>query len=930
MAKRRNKNKAKRRLACMDRKLKINGEIVEIMLKKDTHINSMALHLSEDTDGGDVDLGGKVQITENGILTSIVAENESNILGTKEAGQDAKLKPKIRMANNKTKKQLNKCTSGDETTDDVLIYPTEVNGETCIDITCGSNDAQLYLTKLRLGSKGACILFSDSWYTPNEFQTVSGRETAKDWKRSIRHKGRSLKMLISKGLITVQNILPGNLKADKKVPAGEAPSPTLVENTPSGEKTDIRDNGDGNISKVERTITPDTKPAETKPRRGRKPKKLRQKNRQKEVVSKTKTKCNQSSRSIWEVDTPGLTNGDDTKTQSKEDNDTVSQLVVDNRTEEERRLEEFVTSLRLTKTTAPRMTPDLTPAPSFSHVTEPLSYPEMPVLQKEADIDPVSPTTHKDERVEIDVSVDTAFHATVTPPPTPPGDKTEVLPETNNAQLMETFKSRLASPSNGLKLTINREKIQPVHYDVPQPISNDALCDNVKQNVSASNLQSMLLQDALKSAKRYKEQLKQTPKTVSVKPIIQVPKLTPKDNHVEVQKVAPVVVSTLDGQMHKEDDKVQKPLKQSTINTHYNHFQEIHRSQTAHSSAHSSQQTGYGFINNTPSMFDRRNLAEMSFQDFLAVLSSIYGPLPFPVETRDAAFAAVQEMHRRHDMLRFIAQSQLEPSSPALLYPMMTQQILLAMTQQLYSTCNKPGWSPDRMSDKVNLNIDQSNLQNFENSKARQGVVNAHGTSCEQNLDIQSKKRKHVKEEHDGALDLSVKKQRTESACVYKQPNPAPDSFDAPLDFSMKKTQYPNKCYNTNNSPNMTESIRTDRSPWPGQQTPTPKSRTPHCRCGKGGDGDVTQWSVDRVCSFLRNLDGCAQYAKTFHDQGISGRLLPYLTTQHLTRTLGMKVGPALTLMQAVDKKLKDTRTPSSGVCFECKLPQLPAVAAHT
>lgn len=63
------------------------------------------------------------------------------------------------------------------------------NGEPCIEVECGDNKALLYIHKLCQGSKGPSIRYRGEWLTPNEFQFVSGRETAKDWKRSIRHKG---------------------------------------------------------------------------------------------------------------------------------------------------------------------------------------------------------------------------------------------------------------------------------------------------------------------------------------------------------------------------------------------------------------------------------------------------------------------------------------------------------------------------------------------------------------------------------------------------------------------------------------------------------------------------------------------------------------------------------------------------------------------
>ena len=73
-----------------------------------------------------------------------------------------------------------------------------------LDVECGLNKAVLYLNRLSSGSKGACVLFDNAWLTPNEFQYVSGRETAKDWKRSIKHYGKSLKLLIAKGFMTTE------------------------------------------------------------------------------------------------------------------------------------------------------------------------------------------------------------------------------------------------------------------------------------------------------------------------------------------------------------------------------------------------------------------------------------------------------------------------------------------------------------------------------------------------------------------------------------------------------------------------------------------------------------------------------------------------------------------------------------------------------
>ena len=92
--------------------------------------------------------------------------------------------------------KLDKCT-------DEEVLPEFRHDDICLSVECGDNKGLMYMSKLFLGSKGRCIEVDGEWYTPNEFQAVSGRESAKDWKRSIRHQGRSLKLLLSKNVLDV-------------------------------------------------------------------------------------------------------------------------------------------------------------------------------------------------------------------------------------------------------------------------------------------------------------------------------------------------------------------------------------------------------------------------------------------------------------------------------------------------------------------------------------------------------------------------------------------------------------------------------------------------------------------------------------------------------------------------------------------------------
>ena len=100
----------------------------------------------------------------------------------------------------------------DEEVENVPIKPVDPDGHAILDVECGDNIATLHLDRLLKGSRSPSVLFREKWLTPNEFQFVSGRKTAKDWKRSMRHHGRSLKMLIGKGVIVLASNSTQNTK----------------------------------------------------------------------------------------------------------------------------------------------------------------------------------------------------------------------------------------------------------------------------------------------------------------------------------------------------------------------------------------------------------------------------------------------------------------------------------------------------------------------------------------------------------------------------------------------------------------------------------------------------------------------------------------------------------------------------------------------
>ena len=125
-------------------------------------------------------------------------------------------------------------TGGVVLTDDEC--ETNSDGRTILQVECGMNKAVLHLDKLCQGSKGACVLFDDAWMTPNEFQTASGRELAKDWKRSIKHHDKSLKLLIIKDFLFLD---PAVCRCEHCVSSSSSPSTESHTITTSPSETNI-------------------------------------------------------------------------------------------------------------------------------------------------------------------------------------------------------------------------------------------------------------------------------------------------------------------------------------------------------------------------------------------------------------------------------------------------------------------------------------------------------------------------------------------------------------------------------------------------------------------------------------------------------------------------------------------------------------------
>jgi polyhomeotic-like protein 1 len=63
----------------------------------------------------------------------------------------------------------------------------------------------------------------------------------------------------------------------------------------------------------------------------------------------------------------------------------------------------------------------------------------------------------------------------------------------------------------------------------------------------------------------------------------------------------------------------------------------------------------------------------------------------------------------------------------------------------------------------------------------------------------------------------------------------------------------------------------------------------------------MMKWSVTQVCDFIKNLPGCTDYAEDFALQEIDGQALLLLKENHLVSAMGMKLGPALKIVNKIE-----------------------------
>lgn len=281
--------------------------------------------------------------------------------------------------------------------------------------------------------------------------------------------------------------------------------------------------------------------------------------------------------------------------------------------------------------------------------------------------------------------------------------------------------------------------------------------------------------------------------------------------------------------------------------------------------------------------------------------------------------SSVHEIQQKYDMLRLMmAQGHVTGQSPS--SALMYQQLLLAMTHQLYNTCNIPAMMVPGTGNLAVPDLKMSNANPTHSNTSRKSDSRGANANIKHRFPlpphtVQNKgpeealrhkvisgdsfpswrpssesayksraaetqagtKRKFIEVDADGALDLSMKKTKQDhnlSSANIKLSSNA--SSDVPLDFSVKRGghvgahPHGKQGLHVQNG-SYINGYHSHKSISSISQTPVSSNTSIYSNSGKhGGDGrcgcisgtDIVNWSVEQVCSFLKATDGCAAYVK--------------------------------------------------------------------
>ncbi|KAJ8318565.1 hypothetical protein KUTeg_003656 [Tegillarca granosa] len=205
-------------------------------------------------------------------------------------------------------------------------------------------------------------------------------------------------------------------------------------------------------------------------------------------------------------------------------------------------------------------------------------------------------------------------------------------------------------------------------------------------------------------------------------------------------------------------------------------------------------------------------------------------------------------------------------------------------------------------------------------SDAYKGTVSpSSGSVCKKsNVSPGSTSAKRRPDEDHDALDLSAKKPK------YRDDHPStietqPDRYreHKTIDHKIHIGKMTENIHHTARQHHSGDRIdyRKMHHSWIDKSDKVAK---PVCKCSAYNNDDIRNWTVDKVYRFVAKLDGCSSYAEIFREHRLDGKRLHLLTTEQLVKSLGMKVGPAITLSEAVTKKIQE-QSRNYQPCDYCK-----------
>ncbi|XP_018523280.1 nuclear body protein SP140-like protein isoform X2 [Lates calcarifer] len=121
-------------------------------------------------------------------------------------------------------------------------------------VTCGQKEGTLSRDRLAKGEK--CILFQKQWLTPNEFETLAGKKSSRNWKLSIRCMGKPLGNLIKEGHLKSASYKRGRHRKESKLASRSLfPSDSIIITVSEGEEDDENEDEEDELENQENQVS---------------------------------------------------------------------------------------------------------------------------------------------------------------------------------------------------------------------------------------------------------------------------------------------------------------------------------------------------------------------------------------------------------------------------------------------------------------------------------------------------------------------------------------------------------------------------------------------------------------------------------------------------------------------------------------------------